>query len=441
MSTRRKKRTYSFVAYGYLGGKVTPEEHAEQNCKLGTLYISVTRFLISRTKQNDENDNRWGRRKNTANVFNLFLGGACGDGIPFKRLSASGAPTSTHPTHQRLLNFYRGFQIICRKSFLVDTMRAYFETIQKPMPDFLPRSFLFYPAKPERSERAQFKMAFEDREKKLGPKNNLWILKPSDGSKGRNIIVLDNVDDIINHVDDQKAGSIAWVVQEYIINPLLLTGDRKFDIRCWILLDSNYNAWMYKEGVLRTTSVAFSLDKESLSNRFVHLSNHCIQTEHEDYGKFEPTNEMFFKEFKEYLHTKFNVSLDDKIIPQIKDIVQTTLIAAKDQLQTLDGSPYKSFNVFGYDFMIDTNMKVHLIEINSSPAVAADLLPKFTKSLVEKAIDPVFPIIPQKNSSSSSDENNFEQQFQSLKMLSEGGGDVAKTNKMIDDGFEFICFK
>ena len=88
------------------------------------------------------------------------------------------------------------------------------------MPDFLPRSFLFYPAKPERSERAQFKMAFEDREKNLGPKNNLWISKPSDGSKGRNIIVLDNVDDIINHVDDQKAGSIAWVVQEYIINPL-----------------------------------------------------------------------------------------------------------------------------------------------------------------------------------------------------------------------------
>ena len=68
MSTRRKKRTYSFVAYGYLGGKVTPEEHAEQNCKLGTLYISVTRFLISRTKQNDENDNRWGRRKNTIRV-------------------------------------------------------------------------------------------------------------------------------------------------------------------------------------------------------------------------------------------------------------------------------------------------------------------------------------------------------------------------------------
>ena len=80
--------------------------------------------------------------------------------------------------------------------------------------------------------------------------------------------------------------------------------------------------------------------------------------------------------------------------------------------------------------MIDTNMKVHLIEINSSPAVAADLLPKFTKSLVEKAIDPVFPIIPQKNSSSSSDENNFEpinnwSKYQSLS--------VKINNKIVDN--------
>ena len=79
---------------------------------------------------------------------------------------------------------------------------------------------------------------------------------------------------------------------------------------------------------------------------------------------------------------------------QIKEIVQTTLLAAKDQMQTLENSPYKSFNVFGYDFMIDTDMKVHLIEINSSPAVAAELLPEFTQALVEKAIDPVFPVLP-----------------------------------------------
>ena len=445
LSTQKKKRTYSFVAYGYLGGKVTPEEHAEQNCKLGTLYISVTRYLIMRTKQNSEKDNRWGRRKSTASKINLFLGGACGDGIPFKRISSSGAPRNLHPTSQRLLNFYRGFQIICRKSFLVDTMRTYFGTLGQKLPDYLPLSFLFYPAKPEKSERAQFKIAFESRKQKIGQEKNLWILKPSDGSKGRDIIVLDDVEEIINHVDKQKEGSIAWVVQEYIINPLLLDGNRKFDVRCWVLLDSNYNMWLYKEGVLRTTSVAFSLDKETLSNKFIHLSNHCIQTKHKDYGKFEPTNEMFFEEFQTYLEDNFNVSLDEVIIPQIKEIVKTTLMAAKDQLQTLDGSPYKSFNVFGYDFMIDTDMKVHLIEINSSPAVAAKLLPDFTKSLVEKAIDPIFPIIPQV-CSSLSDENNFDQQLQNLKISSSDNvNGVTKINddnniqqQQSGDSFKFI---
>ena len=390
---KKTQRSYSFIAHGYLGSKVSAEEHSRKYCKLGTLYIAVTRYLIARTKSN-ENDNRWGRRKETANSFNLFLGGACAHGIPFKRLTSSGAPRNSHPTCQRLLNFYRGFQIICRKSFLVDTMRAYFHSQNKKMPDYLPDSYLFYPAKPEQSEASQFEAAFAAREALVGRARNLWILKPSDGSKGRNIIVLDNIKDILRHIETQKEGSIAWVVQQYIYNPLLLRGDRKFDIRCWVLLDSEYNIWFYKKGVLRTTSVAFSLDKDKLSDKFIHLSNHCIQTEHEEYGNFEPTNEMFFPEFKAYLKSRYNVSLEDSIIPQIKKIVQTTLLAAKDQMQTLENSAYKSFNVFGYDFMIDTDMKVHLIEINSSPAVAAELLPEFTQALVEKAIDPVFPVLP-----------------------------------------------
>ena len=91
------------------------EEHSRKNCKLGTLYIAVTRYLIARTKSN-ENDNRWedARRQRT---FNLFLGGACAHGIPFKRLTSCGAPRNSHPTCQRLLNFYRGFQIIIESLF------------------------------------------------------------------------------------------------------------------------------------------------------------------------------------------------------------------------------------------------------------------------------------------------------------------------------------
>jgi tubulin--tyrosine ligase len=136
------------------------------------------------------------------------------------------------------------------------------------------------------------------------------------------------------------------------------------------------------------------LDPAKLSDPFVHLSNHCIQTGHPDYGKYEPTNEMFFAEFREHLDGEYEGRdvLDGVVVPQVRSIVAATMAAAKDQMKNMDGNPYKSFNVFGYDFMVDTDLKVSLIEINSSPAVAGALLPDFTKSLVEKAIDPLFPV-------------------------------------------------
>lgn len=42
--------------------------------------------------------------------------------------------------------------------------------------------------------------------------------------------------------------------------------------------------------------------------------------------------------------------------------------------------------------MVDDAFKVHLIEINSSPAVAADLMPTFVEDLVHAAVDPLFPL-------------------------------------------------
>ena len=38
------------------------------------------------------------------------------------------------------------------------------------------------------------------------------------------------------------------MVQRYVANPLLLDGGgRKFDMRCWVLLDSEYNIHLYRQ--------------------------------------------------------------------------------------------------------------------------------------------------------------------------------------------------
>ncbi len=59
---------------------------------------------------------------------------------------------------------------------------------------------------------------------------------------------------------------------------------------------------------------------EDLSDPFIHMSNHCIQEHHPEYGKYEPTNEMWWHEFAHYLATAFadtGVNFFRDIMPQV----------------------------------------------------------------------------------------------------------------------------
>ena len=176
---------------------------------------------------------------------------------------------------------------------------------------------------------------------------------------------------------------------QYLEKPLLVEGERKCDIRAYALLTSDYRIYLYREGVVRTSAVAYSLD--DLSDTFAHLSNHCIAVNHPEYGKYEPTNEMWWAELDNWMvqehgevHGFYKCAL-----PQIKQIVVTTLLAARCQMQQKD---YSCFQLFGFDLMVDAAFKVGLIEVNSSPAVPADLMAGMTEDLVHLAIDPVFPL-------------------------------------------------
>lgn len=66
--------------------------------------------------------------------------------------------------------------------------------------------------------------------------------------------------------------------------------------RCWVLLDANYNVYLYEEGVLRTASESYQ--SENLDDVTSHLTNHCLQKElSANFGMYEEGNEMFFSSF------------------------------------------------------------------------------------------------------------------------------------------------
>lgn len=86
------------------------------------------------------------------------------------------------------------------------------------------------------------------------------------------------------------------------------------------------------------------------------------------------------------------ITLNNTIIPQVHFIVRDTLLAARPHIPTEPlVPPTGTFQVLGYDFLIDENMKVWLLEINGAPGAAEKLTPILMRDTIEYAIAPHFP--------------------------------------------------
>jgi hypothetical protein len=237
---------------------------------LGSLYGEVMTTLSNRSE--------W-KIKSTSKIsgrFNLILGEAQGRNIPFKLLSGY---DSLYPGLKPLVNYYRGFNLLCRKAMMVKTLKDYLkeereqgkERKMMTFDSFCPETFIFYPARREESEREEFLTTAA----LPSPEEKIWILKPSDGTKGHSIRILTSSDEVLAFIDSQSDGSIAWVVQRYLERPLLIPrGRRKFDIRIWVLLDSSYRIHIYDQGVLRVTAKPYEPNHWSDLHSHLSVSRH-----------------------------------------------------------------------------------------------------------------------------------------------------------------------
>jgi len=166
------------------------------------------------------------------------------------------------------------------------------------------------------------------------------------------------------------------VLQRYIRNPCLLDG-YKFDLRLYVCVTSfsPVEAFIYRRGFARLSSRQYSTDAAGTQDKAIHLTNSSIQKHVEDGAASTVHNAGQehaggTKISLEYLWQRLAAEGKDveAAWANIVDVVVKSLVCLDDVI------PHQpnSFEVFGYDVLLDENLRAWLIEVNSSPSMGID---------------------------------------------------------------------
>ncbi|XP_052766508.1 tubulin polyglutamylase TTLL5-like isoform X5 [Mya arenaria] len=200
-----------------------------------------------------------------------------------------------------------------------------------------------------------------------------WIVKPVASSRGRGIF-------LVNH-PDQIPLDENIIVCRYISNPLLIDSF-KFDIRLYVAVTSYdpLQIYLFEEGLTRFATVKYEKNMRHMRNHCMHLTNYSVNKKNDEYVRNDDAdvedygNKWSLGAMLRYLRS--NGRDTAALMMKIEDCVIKTILSVELPIATACKMfmPFKGncFELYGFDIMIDDNLKPWVIEVNLSPSLACD---------------------------------------------------------------------
>ncbi|TMW55878.1 hypothetical protein Poli38472_008526 [Pythium oligandrum] len=282
---------------------------------------------------------------------------------------------TVHLENTQRVNHFRNGRELCRKDHLIKNLKRAKRQMEKkikagedPTPleaevgsyDFFPITYILP---------GEYSIFVEEFKRNQG----VWIMKPTSKAQGKGIFLFTKLSQISDWRTDyrwqpQNQQVETYVVQRYISNPYLV-GGKKFDLRLYALVPSfsPMEVYLYRGGFARFTNSRYSNNPSDIANSFIHLTNVAIQKTSEHYNK-QHGGKWDLRNLKLYMMSKHGPERINKLFYEIQLVIIKSLLSVEKIML----SDKHCFQLYGYDVMIDENLKPWLLEVNASPSLSAN---------------------------------------------------------------------
>lgn len=202
-------------------------------------------------------------------------------------------------------------------------------------------------------------------EKKTRKPSPAWILKPALLNNGQGICIFDNLAALEAHFLSSNRLGGEQVLQSYLLHPHLLRG-HKYSLRLFAVLSNYAGNHLYPKGYFNVALQPFS--SGNYSDLSGHLTNEHLALDAVNVIQIPSERFEFFPQLYQQIKTILTA-----LVQNLKECYPCAFLAKKE----------RNLALFGFDFLVDAQLKVWLLEANHGPCFPVEATHPLQKYLYQ----------------------------------------------------------